>query len=99
MFSPNRRNEDDYDHMFTTPERTSITASPLKTIASPFFEAVKSAHSKATRDFDRFYENLQATLSPRTSEVKKRTKKKTKTLIYVYDRDVLENKLQRQQEE
>ncbi|KAI9485928.1 MAG: hypothetical protein EXX96DRAFT_465455, partial [Benjaminiella poitrasii] len=58
-----------------TPERSSVVASPLRAIATPIYEAVKSAHSKATRDFDRFYGNLQAKLTPRTSDsrIQKRT--------------------------
>jgi hypothetical protein len=65
MFSPSRN--EDCDPVLNTPGR--IMTTPLKAITSPFYEAVKSAHSKATRDFDRFYETLQATMSPRTSEV------------------------------
>ncbi|RCH99269.1 hypothetical protein CU098_010438 [Rhizopus stolonifer] len=73
MYSPRRTRADDYEGIPKTPERT--IASPLRAIASPLFEAVKHYKDTATRDFDRFYGNLQATLSPRTSEsrIRKRT--------------------------
>jgi hypothetical protein len=62
--------EDDYDeYMLRTPDRSASYASPLRAIASPFYEAVKTAQTNVSRDFDRFYGNLQAKLTPRTSEV------------------------------
>lgn len=69
--------EDEYDeYMLRSPERNTSYASPLRAIASPFYEAVKAAQTNVSRDFDRFYGNLQAKLTPRTSEVNKKKKSK-----------------------
>ncbi|KAI7904877.1 uncharacterized protein BX663DRAFT_331096 [Cokeromyces recurvatus] len=74
MYSPNRV-DGGYGSIIKASEKPGLVASPLRTIATPIYEAVKSAHTKATRDFDRFYGNLQAKLTPRTSNsyIQKRT--------------------------
>ncbi|KAI8987330.1 hypothetical protein BDF20DRAFT_849508 [Mycotypha africana] len=63
-----------------TPERnnnnsSSILASPLRAIASPFYQAVWNAKNTAMKDWKSFYGNLQATFSPKTSanRVRKQT--------------------------
>ncbi|KAL9544198.1 hypothetical protein MBANPS3_007747 [Mucor bainieri] len=70
MYSPRRTATDDYETLLRSPERSNMTASPLRAIASPFYKAVKTAQSNASRDFDKFYENLQQKLTPRTSQAR-----------------------------
>lgn len=70
MYSPRRTATDDYDTMLRSPERSNMAASPLRAIASPFYKAVKTAQSKASRDFDKFYGSLQQKLTPRTSQAR-----------------------------
>ncbi|KAK4512514.1 cell division control protein [Mucor velutinosus] len=70
MYSPRRTATDDYETLLRSPERTNMVASPLRAIASPFYKAVKTAQSNASRDFDKFYGNLQQKLTPRTSQAR-----------------------------
>ncbi|KAI8378341.1 hypothetical protein BD560DRAFT_311853, partial [Blakeslea trispora] len=60
-------------------------ASPLRAIASPIYQAVKQCKDTATKDFDRFYDNLQSRLSPRTSDarIRKRTIETTDRTRYL----------------
>ncbi|CEP10797.1 hypothetical protein [Parasitella parasitica] len=76
MYSPRRTaTTDDYENVLRSPEKSSMVSSPLRAIASPFYDALKIAKSNASRDFDIFYGNLQQTLTPRTSQA--RVKKQT----------------------
>ncbi|KAI8378702.1 hypothetical protein EDC96DRAFT_171232 [Choanephora cucurbitarum] len=79
MYSPRRTKIDDYEGL---PER--VIASPLRAIASPIYQAVKQCKDTVTRDFDRFYDNLQSRLSPRTSDarIRKRTSETTDRTRY-----------------
>jgi hypothetical protein len=62
MYSPNRLVE-------PTIERNDlVAASPLRAL-TPIVDVIKNAQSNASRDFDRFYDNLWAKLTPRTSNV------------------------------
>lgn len=70
MYSPRRTATDDYDTLLRSPENTNMVASPLRAIASPFYKAVKTAQNNASRDFDKFYGNLQQKLTPRTSQAR-----------------------------
>ncbi|KAL7311446.1 hypothetical protein PS15m_009209 [Mucor circinelloides] len=70
MYSPRRTAPDDYEALLQSPERNNMVASPLRAIASPFYKAVKTAQSNASRDFDKFYGNLQQRLTPRTSQAR-----------------------------
>lgn len=52
-----------------TPERGNVGSStPLKAL-TPIVDAIKSAQSKATKDFESFYGNLMSRLTPRTTTV------------------------------
>jgi hypothetical protein len=52
-----------------TPERDNAGSStPLKAL-TPIVDAIKSAQSKATKDFESFYGNLMSRLTPRTTTV------------------------------
>ncbi|GAN06968.1 hypothetical protein MAM1_0143d06458 [Mucor ambiguus] len=70
MYSPRRTATEDYDNLLRSPERSNMVASPLRAFASPFYKAVKTAQSNASRDFDKFYGNLQQKLTPRTSQAR-----------------------------
>ncbi|KAI8644811.1 hypothetical protein BD408DRAFT_339736, partial [Parasitella parasitica] len=73
MYSPRRTaTTGDYETLLRSPEKSSIVSSPLRAIASPFYDALKAAKSNASRDFDIFYGNLQQTLTPRTSQARVR---------------------------
>ncbi|KAL4213409.1 hypothetical protein AB4K20DRAFT_1886514 [Rhizopus microsporus] len=60
MYSP-RRNP-----VIRTPERNTISPSPLRAL-TPFVDAIKSAQTKATKDFESFYGSLMSKLTPKTS--------------------------------
>ncbi|KAG1474387.1 hypothetical protein G6F56_000386 [Rhizopus delemar] len=60
MYSPQRGSK------LRTPERDNAAPSPLRAL-SPFVDAIKSAQSKANRDFESFYGNLMSRLTPKTS--------------------------------
>lgn len=62
MYSP-RRNP-----AIRTPERNTISSSPLRAL-TPFVDAIKSAQTKATKDFESFYGSLMSKLTPKTSTV------------------------------
>lgn len=62
MYSPQRGSK------LRTPERDNAAPSPLRAL-SPFVDAIKSAQSKANRDFESFYGNLMSRLTPKTSAV------------------------------
>lgn len=58
MYSPNRGE----------PRTIENNNTPLGAF-SPLVDVIKTAQSNASRDFDRFYDNLWQKLSPRTSNV------------------------------
>lgn len=60
MYSPNRNNQP-----------TSVS-SPLRAF-TPIVDVIKTAQTNASRDFDRFYDNLWAKLTPKTSNSRTRT--------------------------
>jgi hypothetical protein len=43
-------------------------SSPLRAL-TPIVDVIKTAQTNASRDFDRFYDNLWAKITPRTSNV------------------------------
>ncbi|KAI9268805.1 hypothetical protein BY458DRAFT_511104 [Sporodiniella umbellata] len=49
-----------------TPERDYVAPSPLRAL-SPFVDAIKSAKTKANKDFESFYGSLMSRLTPKTS--------------------------------
>lgn len=60
MYSP-KRNEPNI-------ERNDVISSPLRAL-TPIVDVIKTAQTNASRDFDRFYDNLWAKITPRTSNV------------------------------
>lgn len=60
MYSP-KRNE-------PTIERNDTISSPLRAL-TPIVDVIKTAQTNASRDFDRFYDNLWAKITPKTSNV------------------------------
>ncbi|KAG1057502.1 hypothetical protein G6F43_000673 [Rhizopus delemar] len=68
-----------------TPEQDNIASSPLRAL-TPFVDVIKSAQTKATKDFESFYGNLMSRLTPKTSNarIRKRmpeTTQRTKSLV------------------
>lgn len=70
MYSPRRTTTEGYEALLRSPERNNMVSSPLRAITSPFYKAVKTAQNNASRDFDKFYGNLQQKLTPRTSQAR-----------------------------
>lgn len=52
-----------------TPEQNNVASSPLRAL-TPLVDVIKSAQTKATKDFESFYGNLMSRLTPKTSNVK-----------------------------
>ncbi|KAG1046547.1 hypothetical protein G6F43_010973 [Rhizopus delemar] len=76
-----------------TPERGNVGSStPLKAL-TPIVDAIKSAQSKATKDFESFYGNLMSRLTPRTTtgRIDKRTPEITQRIRMTVDKKKFEN--------
>ncbi|KAG0740676.1 hypothetical protein G6F57_011106 [Rhizopus arrhizus] len=68
-----------------TPEQNNVASSPLRAL-TPLVDVIKSAQTKATKDFESFYGNLMSRLTPKTSNarIRKRmpeTTQRTKSLV------------------